>query len=524
MKNLSLIKRIIFITTSLIVLNTLLSLGAVIIFSKIKDKTSYLQGDVLKQAQSATKLKLATVQVQQWLTDISATRGADGFDDGFKEAQNWSNQFKKELLFLKGSVKDEKIISMLPQLEISFNEFYEMGKQMAGVYIKDGHEAGNKFMEKFDPFASKITDQLEAINEALNKPIQDKFSDIFEMISFSEKVFLYLTAISLLGSIVFVFINIRSAAKNMNIILASLTDSSENVYKQSSNLSRLAEELSQATTEQAASLQETSSSIEEINSMINANTENAKQSSSVSEESLGTAERGKVVVDHMLNAIEDINTSNIGIIDQINETNKEIENIVKIINEIGTKTKVINDIVFQTKLLSFNASVEAARAGEQGKGFAVVAEEVGNLAAMSGAAALEITNMLEVSVKTVEAIVRDSKEKIGKLIINGKEKVETGTRVAHECEEVLNEIVSSVASVSKMVLEISSASQEQAQGVQEITKAIAQLDQVTQQNSSNSAESANVAGTLSTQSEELSSLVQSMARAIGSSSVAATKN
>jgi methyl-accepting chemotaxis protein len=212
----------------------------------------------------------------------------------------------------------------------------------------------------------------------------------------------------------------------------------------------------------------------------------------------------------MMKAIGDINTSNIGIMDQINMTNKEIENIVTIINEIGTKTKVINDIVFQTKLLSFNASVEAARAGEQGKGFAVVAEEVGNLAAMSGAAALEISNMLDGSIKTVESIVRESKEKIGKLVLVGKEKIDIGTKIARECEEVLSEIVASVASVSKIVSEISTASQEQAQGVHEITKAVAQLDQVTQQNTANSSESANAAGTLSGQAEMLNSLVRQL--------------
>lgn len=294
----------------------------------------------------------------------------------------------------------------------------------------------------------------------------------------------------------------------------TLGEASLKVSSASTQIASSSEELSQATTEQAASLQETSSSIEEISSMINANTENAKRSSAVSEQSLRTAERGKAVVDHMLKAISDINVSNTGIMEQINETNKEIENIVKIINEIGTKTKVINDIVFQTKLLSFNASVEAARAGEQGKGFAVVAEEVGNLAAMSGAAALEISSMLEGSTKTVEGIVRDSKDKIGKLMLNGKDKVEAGTRVAHECEEILNEIVSSVASVSKMASDISSASQEQAQGVQEITKAIAQLDQVTQQNTTSSSESANAAEILSAQAEELNLVVGSLVQAI----------
>ena len=301
---------------------------------------------------------------------------------------------------------------------------------------------------------------------------------------------------------------------NLNNIVTSLSKSGDEVSASSTQIASAAEELSQATTEQAASLQETSSSIEEISSMINANTENAKQSSRISEQSLVAAEKGKVVVDQMISAISDINTSNDGIVKQIDDTNREIENIVKIINEIGTKTKVINDIVFQTKLLSFNASVEAARAGEQGKGFAVVAEEVGNLAAMSGAAALEISNMLETSTKTVEGIVRDSKEKIGKLILNGKDKVETGTRVAHECEVVLNEILQSVASVSKMTSEISVASTEQAQGVHEITKAITQLDQVTHQNTSNASDSANAAGNLSEQAMILNALVQRLVHTI----------
>lgn len=337
------------------------------------------------------------------------------------------------------------------------------------------------------------------------------------------KFSIFVSIIGLLASIALLLYISSNITSGLRAIASQLHDSGEHVNSAANQIATASVQLSQATTEQAASLQETSSSIEEISSMINANTDNAKQSTTISERSLSTAERGKVVVDHMIKAIGDIDTSNAGIVNQINETNKEIENIVKIINDIGNKTKVINDIVFQTKLLSFNASVEAARAGEQGKGFAVVAEEIGNLATMSGTAALEITNMLDGSIKAVEDIIRDSKEKIGKLIINGKEKVETGTRVARECEDVLAEIVTSVANVSKMITEISSASQEQAQGVHEITKAIAQLDQVTQQNTANSAESANAAETLSNQAEELNSLVQKLVQTIEGGAAVAIK-
>ena len=319
-----------------------------------------------------------------------------------------------------------------------------------------------------------------------------------------------LSLVAVVVSLVIGFYFSSKLSSAINYIVNSLQESSEVLSSASSQIATTSDQLSQATTEQAASLQETSSSIEEINSMVISNTENARQSAGASEKCLENAEKGKVVVNDMIKAIGQISTSNNNIMEQINENNKEIEDIVKLINEIGTKTKVINDIVFQTKLLSFNASVEAARAGENGKGFAVVAEEVGNLAAMSGAAAVEISTMLDTSVKRVETIVKNSREKIGKLIADGKISLEAGTAIANECGVVLEDIVGSVARVSSSVSEISTACQEQALGVQEVTKAITQLDQVTQENSASSLESANAASSLSQQAINLTGLVQNL--------------
>ncbi len=315
------------------------------------------------------------------------------------------------------------------------------------------------------------------------------------------------------GAIISIFvasIMIKKPIANLNQIASELSDSGSHVSSVATQIASTTEDLSHATTEQAASLQETSASIEEINSMIQNNTENAKKAALISGNSVSSAERGKEVINQMIKTINDINASNNGIAEQINKTNEEIANIVLIINDIGAKTKVINDIVFQTKLLSFNASVEAARAGEQGKGFAVVAEEVGNLAAMSGTAALEITNMLDGSIKTVEEIVKNSKDKIEKLVQEGKEKVTTGTRVAEECEGVFSEILTNISDVSKMVSEISGASQEQGQGVSEINRAIAQLDQVTHQNTSNATQSASAVAILSTQATQMNTIVQKL--------------
>ena len=48
------------------------------------------------------EIKIEVVQVQQWLTDISATRGLPGFDDGFVEAAAHADAFRDEAERAKG--------------------------------------------------------------------------------------------------------------------------------------------------------------------------------------------------------------------------------------------------------------------------------------------------------------------------------------------------------------------------------------------------------------------------------------
>lgn len=321
---------------------------------------------------------------------------------------------------------------------------------------------------------------------------------------------LFIAISSIAAGLILATYVLRKLQVSIKEVISHLTDSSNQVNSAASQIASSSEELSQAATEQASSLEETAASIEELNSMVQKNSENARRTSELSTNSASSAEKGKGVVNDMIQAISDISDSNTTIMNQIDESNHQISEIVKVIAEIGNKTKVINDIVFQTKLLSFNASVEAARAGEHGKGFAVVAEEVGNLAQMSGNAAKEISEMLEGSIHKVESIVNDTKTKIEHLVHNGKLKVETGTRIAKDCGHVLEEIVNNVNNVSQMANEIANACHEQSQGVNEITKAMNQLDQVTQTNAATSEEAASAAEELSSQSESLRSAVKTL--------------
>lgn len=251
---------------------------------------------------------------------------------------------------------------------------------------------------------------------------------------------------------------IKSITGPIQGLMEKLNYSSSEVNEYSEKVSQSSSQLAQNSTEQASAIQQAVTSFEEITQMIAKTAENARTSQDVSSNSFDTATHGQSMVTELNTSIIEISDSNESIKKRILKSNEELEEISKIISEIGTKTRVINDIVFQTKLLSFNASVEAARAGEQGKGFAVVAEEIGNLAEMSGNAAKEISAVLDRSLSLVDKTIENSKKEIMSIIDESKQKVESGSRAAVKCSDSLGEIVERVQEVNKLVVEIAIAS------------------------------------------------------------------
>jgi methyl-accepting chemotaxis protein len=361
---------------------------------------------------------------------------------------------------------------------------------------------------KYGESRAKMFSDLEKIEDLVSDHMAASVTKAQSDYVTARNLILIISSTAILFGLFLTFIILRKLNRSIDNVISGLDQNSTEVNSAAQHIASSSERLSQASTEQAASLQQTASTLEEFNSMVQKNSDNASQASQVSDVSQKSAERGKKVVQNMIQSIQDIQTGNQEIMGQISETNQKISDITKVIAEIGNKTKVINDIVFQTKLLSFNASVEAARAGEHGKGFAVVAEEVGNLAQMSGKAAEEITSMLDCSIRKVEGIVSETKQRVERLMQSSHDRIRSGTEVAHNCGEVLEEIVANVSKVTTMATEISAACGEQAKGVQEITQAMSQLDQATQQNSATSATASRSANELSNQSKSLREVVQ----------------
>jgi len=223
-------------------------------------------------------------------------------------------------------------------------------------------------------------------------------------------------------------------------------------------------DLSSRTEQQAASLQETAASMEQLAGTVRQNTDNALQADGLAKAASGVAQRGGEAVSKVVGTMEAISSSS---------------------GKIAEIVSVIDGIAFQTNILALNAAVEAARAGEQGKGFAVVAGEVRSLAQRSAQAAKEIKVLIEESLDTIRS----------------------GARQADQAGEIMSEVVESVRGVTTIMSEISSASNEQSDGIEQVNQAVAQMDAVVQQNAALVQEAAAAAGSLQEQATRLTEAV-----------------
>ncbi len=418
------------------------------------------------------------------------------------------NKTREQILKMNSSPEE---IAMVNKFEKSWKSFESFGGEILAL-AKKGDEAS------FNQIAEMVRVRCPILAEPVEASIEEMFAWqtkmdlklVAEAQSRSDStlyVSLGLVSLSLILSTSFgiYFANtlVHSITGNVSLIAESV----QAIHQKSEDVALVAGNLSAAATQQAAGLQQTVTSIDEISAMIGKNSDSAVASSRISEDSKSAAEKGKLKVGEMLHSIQAISEGNSELIKQVQRSNKEISEIVNVINEIAAKTEVINDIVFQTKLLSFNASVEAARAGEHGKGFAVVAEEVGNLASMSGKAATEISTMLSRSVLKVTEIVDGTKKMMDHLIVKSQDNIDFGSMTAKECAHSLDEILSNVSTVNDMVKEISVASKEQSTGVIEVNKAMSQLDHITQQNSESAVSSDKAASELNSQVQRLNAIV-----------------
>lgn len=496
----------------------------------------------------ADELKLSVVQVQQWLTDISATRGEAGLDDGFEEAELYAKRVRSLVEELREI--DPSNNQQLENIENSFEPYYENGIKMANAYIKNGSDGGNQMMGEFDTYAHEINRNVDDFIVVAHENIITSISDIENSIYIS----MILAMISILATILICvninrivakrliepLVEIRNASNqlslgNLQVDITYTADDeigqlSADISKTANILNEYISDISSCMSEMETgnlsvktksdfkgdfvalkkSIEHFNFSISETLSQINMSSNEVSEGSNQVSASAQSLANGAIaqncVIEELSNTIEELSSeiqlnakkaddanfmvSNVG--SEAQESNKQMQEMIDAMEhirissgEIGKIIKTIEDIAFQTNILALNAAVEAARAGSSGKGFAVVADEVRSLASKSAFAAKNTTALIESSFQAVE----------------------NGSKIANATAKSLSNVSEGIRSVVAVIAEISSESNQQAKDVKELESDVEQISSITQTISATAEESSAISEELSGQSSMLKDLV-----------------
>lgn len=246
--------------------------------------------------------------------------------------------------------------------------------------------------------------------------------------------------------------------------LKQINEASEQVALGATQMAESAQALAEGATDQAGSVEELTATIQNITENVVDTSEKANKSYVSAQEFEHEAERSNADIMELNQAME-----------RINNTSKEIANIIA----------AIEDIASQTNLLSLNASIEAARAGEAGKGFAVVADQIGKLAADSATSAINTKKLIENSIREIEH----------------------GNEITTKTTAAIESVIGGIKMLAVSTKEISDLSVAQADAMKQLELGIEQIAEVVQNNSAAAEETSATSEELSAQSVSLEDLV-----------------
>ena len=249
---------------------------------------------------------------------------------------------------------------------------------------------------------------------------------------------------------------LRSGFSEIHEGVGRMASSTTELTAISTQLAGNADESSEVSNSVAASTEETSHNMSVVASAIEQVSANLRSLATASEEMTATIDEIAKNADRSRDVTQKAVT-------KVTGTARQMDELGKAADLIGSITDTIKGISEQTNLLALNATIEAASAGEAGKGFAVVANEIKELSKQTANATEQISQSIEniqsrtgVSIKEIDGIVE---------IIN-------------EIDSVTTMIAAAVEEQSNTSSEIASNVSQSADGVLEVTRNVAQVNDV----------------------------------------------
>jgi methyl-accepting chemotaxis protein len=142
---------------------------------------------------SRKEVEIDIIQVQQYLTDVSATRQIDGLGaDDWEAASSYAARFRKDIAEARAAaakLNDDSLVAALDQMAAVFPAYYAMGVNMAKEYIKDGPLSGNAAMPKFDETTDTLRKALDVVDLRIAAARQSTESDRVAMSTMKAKAY-----------------------------------------------------------------------------------------------------------------------------------------------------------------------------------------------------------------------------------------------------------------------------------------------------------------------------------------------
>jgi PAS domain S-box-containing protein len=272
----------------------------------------------------------------------------------------------------------------------------------------------------------------------------------------------------------------ESVNKMLDKFSSMLTEVKKHGLSVSSSASQIlvaAEEIEVGTQRQTDEITNITSSVEEMAVCMGQISKNAESSADATRRALTTAEKGGHSVRDTSEAMVRINSA-------VEQTAEKMRTLGKRSTEISEIIDLIKDIAVQTNLLSLNAAIQAAHAGDAGLGFSVVADEIRKLAERSAFATKNVSHLIKgIQSETLEAL---------SAMENGMKEVKSGSVLAEQSRQALQDISEVVEQSVQLIEEISIGSEEQARVTRNLASAMQTISSITMQASAGSHETAQI--------------------------------
>lgn len=295
---------------------------------------------------------------------------------------------------------------------------------------------------------------------------------------------------------------IRNASQDLMGTAEELSASAEETTATSEEITAKIDCIAGDAYNQSLSVEDANKAFEKLLSCVTETGHMTASSNAESQAVLGVAEEGRNLIKETVVSIHEISESTdatVGVLDQLNDTAKEVSGI----------STTINGVADSINLLALNASIEAARAGEHGRGFTVVAEEVRKLAEQTSNESREIQTLLSDILKQVQDAT---------LSINAtKSSVDTGVETVSQVDGMFTEIINSIEKVVERITTISESSHHESELAEEMNQIVLKVAEManmisssTQDIAAGAEEQAAVTETMAVSAESTSTMAESL--------------